>query len=90
MDVADAACKEVNAEISDQLALFGIRALALADDAVFFAADAADFRLDGHAFLMRQSYQLFGLLDVLVDREVGAVEHDAGESGIDALEAAFV
>ena len=62
----------------------------LADNAIFFAADSADFCFDGHALSMSKSYQLFGLLDVLFDGEMGTVKHDAGESSVDAFQAAFI
>ena len=63
VDVADAAGKEINAQICDQLALIGIRALALGNNAVFLAADAADFCLDGHAVLVSKLNQLFGPME---------------------------
>ena len=70
MDVADACCQEVDAEISDLLALFRIRALALADHAVFLAADRSDLCLERHAVVMCDLNELRCLRYVLLDRIV--------------------
>ena len=64
MDVADACCQEINAQIGDHLALIGICALAHAYNAVFLAADRANLSLDGNALLMGILYQLCGLGNV--------------------------
>ena len=90
VDIADAGCKEVNAEICDLLALLRICTLTLTDDAVLFAADCADLCLNGETELMCNVNELCGLLNVLVDREVRAVEHDRGEAGLNALVAAVI
>ena len=70
VDVADAGCEHVDAEICDHLALFRIRDFAAADDAVFLAADRADFRLNGDALLARNADEFLRLRDVLLDRIV--------------------
>ena len=49
MDVADAGRQHGDAEVGDHLAFCGIRALALADNAVFLTADGADFRFQRKA-----------------------------------------
>ena len=90
MDVADACCQEINAQISYHLALLGIRALAHSDHAVLFAADGTNLCLDGKSLLMSSRNQLLGLGNVLFDRIVRSVEHDGGESGFDALVAGFI
>ena len=71
VDVADACCQHCDAEISDGLALFGICALAHTYNAVFLAADGADLSFDGHALLIADGNELFGLLDVLIERKRG-------------------
>ena len=76
MDIADAGCQEVHAQIGDGLALLGIRALAHAYYTVFLSADGAHLGLDGDALAVSGSYQLRGLGNVLVDGIMRAVEHD--------------
>ena len=46
MDVADTCSEEINAEVSDHLALIRISALALADNAVLFTADSTYLSFD--------------------------------------------
>ena len=84
VDIADAGSQEVNAQISDLLALSRISDLAGADHAVLFAADGTNLSLDGQALGVSQLNQLGGLGNVLVDGVVAAVEHDAGEASLDA------
>ena len=81
VDVADAGSQEIDAQGSDLGALGGVGHFAGTDDAVFLAADGADFGLDGQAVVMGQSHQLGGLGNVLVDGIMAAVEHDGGEAG---------
>ena len=90
VDVADTGSQHGNAQISDHLALFGISALAHADNAVFLAADGADLSLDGQTQIVADTDQLFGLGDVLFDRLVRAVEHDGREARFDALLSALI
>ena len=90
MDIADACSQHGDAEVSDLLALCRICALALAYNAVFFAADSADFCFDGHTLLIADSYEFFCLGNILFERKSGAVEHDGGEASVDALLAAFI
>ena len=90
VDVADAGGQEVDAQISDLCALCGVSDLAIAHDAVLDAADGADLGLDAHALRVCQSDQLLGLLHILLDGVVAAVEHDGGETGLNAGLAAFV
>ena len=90
MNVTDTCCKHIYTKISYTLALVRICALAHADNAVFLAADGTNLSLDGHSHCMCNLNQLLGLLNVLVDRIVGTVEHDGCESSLDALVASFV
>jgi hypothetical protein len=91
MDVADAAGEEVDAEISDLLALLGVCDLALRRDAVLGAADAADLGLDGDALAVGDLHELLGVGDVRGEvLLVRAVVHDRGEAGLDALVAVLV
>ena len=89
MDIADTCCKEVNAEVSDHLALLRISALASADNAVLFAADSAYLCLDGETEVMSNVNQLGSLLDILVDSEMRTVEHYRSKACLDALVAAL-
>ena len=90
VDVADAGCQEVDAQLGDAGALGGVGDLAGTHDAVLNAADGADLGLDGHAVGMGQGHQLLGLFHVLLDGVVAAVKHDGGEAGLDAGLAALV
>ena len=67
VDVADARCEHIDAEISDHLAFVGVSDLAAAYNAVLFAADGADFSLNGNALRVSESDYLLGLLDVLLN-----------------------
>ena len=90
VDVADAGCQEVDAQIGDLCALRRICDLASAHDAVLDAADGTDLSFDAQALGMCQSDQLLGLLHVLFNGVVAAVEHDGRETGFHAGLAAFV
>ena len=85
MDVADTSCKEIDAEISDLLALIRICTLTHTDNAVFLAADCTDLSLNGNALSMAVLDDLGGLLDVLFNTIVGTIKHDGGESRIQCL-----
>ena len=76
MDIADSCCQEVNSKVSDPLALFRIRTLALAHYTVFFSADRAYFGFQGHSLFIDDSNQFFCLLYVLFDWEMGTVKHN--------------
>ena len=56
MDIADTCCQEINAQISDPLALVRIRALASSDHAVFLSADGAYLSLQGKSHSMGNLY----------------------------------
>ena len=90
VDVADAGSEEVHAESDDFGAFFGIGDFAVGRDAVFGAADGADFGFDGEAFIVGEGDEFAGLGDVFFEGEGGAVEHDRSEAGFDAFLAAFV
>ena len=91
VDVADAAGEEVDAEVSDDLALLRICDLAHAGDAVLGTADAADLSLDGDALLMGKLHELRGVLDVDVEGLlVGAIVHDGREASVHCLEAGLI
>ena len=90
VDIADARCEHIDAEISDHLALLGVSNFAAADNAVLFTADGADFSLNGNALRMSESDYLLGLCDVLLNVVVRAVKHNGGETCLDALESAFI
>ena len=90
VDVADAGCQEVDAQIGDLCALRRVCDLASAHDAVLDAADGTDLSFDAQALGMCQSDQLLGLLHVLLNGVVAAVEHDGRETGFHAGLAAFV
>ena len=53
------------------------------------AADGADLGFDAHALGVCQSDQLLGLLHVLLNGVVAAVEHDGREACFNTLIAAF-
>ena len=74
----------VDAQSGDLGALFGVGDLAIRRDAVLGSADGTDFGLDGEALVMGKVDKLGGLLDVFVEGEMRAVEHDGRESGGDA------
>ena len=84
VDVSDTGGKEVDAQSGDLGALFGVGDLAIRRDAVLGSADGTDFGLDGEALVMGKVDKLGGLLDVFVEGEMRAVEHDGRESGGDA------
>ena len=91
MDVADAAGEEVDTESGDLLALVGVGDLALTNDTVLDATDAADLGLDGDALLVGDLHDLSGAVEVdLEGLLVGAVVHYGGEAGLDALKAVLV
>ena len=91
MDVADAAGEEVDARVGDGEALLGIGDLAQGGDAVLNAADAADLGLDGDALGVGQAHKLGGTVEVHLEVGLmGAVVHDGGKAGLDALEAVLV
>ena len=90
MDVADACCQEVNAQISDLLALVGICALAHTNYAVFLAANGTNLSLDGNALLVSSLNQLGCLSHVLFDRVVRTVEHDRREACFQTLVAVVI
>ena len=90
MDVADACCEHVDAEVSNHFAFLRVCNFAAADNAVFLAADCADLSLNGDALCMSDADELGGLCDVLFDRIVGTVEHDGREACFDASLSAFV
>ena len=89
MDIADTSCEHCNAQISYHLALLRISALAHADNAVLFAADGTYLSLEGDAENIAGVDQSGGLCDVLFDRIVRTVEHDGGETSVDASLSAF-
>ena len=90
MDVADARRQHRHAEVGDALALGGVRDLAAAHDAVLLAADRADLALDRNALGSGQRDNLLALFNVLLDRIVGAVEHDRREARRDRLFGALI
>ena len=91
VDVADTAGKEVDAQVSDLLALSRISELAAGGHAVLGAADAADLGLDGHALGVGKLNELLGAVEVKLEGLlVRAVIHDGREAGLDALEAVLV
>ena len=91
VDVADAAGEEVDAQVGDGLALLRVGELAVGGDAVLDATDAADLGLDGDALGVGGLDDLLGALEVEVEGLlVGAVVHDGGEAGLDALEDVLV
>ena len=91
VDVADAAGKEVDAEVGDGLALLGVGQLAGGGHAVLGAADAANLGLDGDALGVGELDDLGRAVDVGLEVGlVGAVIHDRGEAGLDALETSLV
>src|SRR5699024_2924766 len=79
-----------DSQICNHLTLVRVSALAFSDHAVFLSADGAYLCLDGHVMLMRDLNELFCLLNVLVDRIVGAVEHNGGKSCLYAFQASFI
>jgi len=85
VDISDSRSQHINAQICDHLTFVGICTLAHPYYAVFLAADGADLSLQGHALFTADTDQLFGLLHVLLDGIVGAVEHNGRKSGFDAL-----
>ena len=85
VNVADTGSQHVYAQVSNHLAFVGVSTFAHANNAVFLAADGADFCLQGHSLLAADPYKLFRLLHVLLNRIVGAVEHDGRESGLDTF-----
>ncbi|EJX07399.1 hypothetical protein EVA_04492 [gut metagenome] len=90
VDVADPGCQKVNAQRSDATALGRICNFTASDNAVFFAADGADLCLDRQTPAVSQFHQFSGLCDVLIDGVVATVEHDAGETSLDAGFCTFV
>ena len=84
MDVADAAGEHVYAAVCDGFAFVGVCAFAHTDDAVFFAADSADFSFQGDAFVFADLSEFSGLFEVLVEGECGTIKHDGGVPGLDA------
>ena len=70
VDVTDTGCEEVNAEISDHLALVRISTFALTDNTVFFTADSAYLSLDRETKTVSNVNELSCLSNVLVDGEV--------------------
>ena len=91
VDVADAAGEEVDAQVSDLLALSRISELAAGGHAVLGAADAADLGLDGHALGVGKLNELLGAVEVKLEGLlVRAVIHDGREAGLDALKAVLV
>ena len=91
MDVADAAGQEVNAQVSDLLALSRISELTVGGHAVLGAADAANLSLDGKALGMSELDEFLGAVEVeLEGLLMGTVIHDRGEAGLDALEAVLI
>ena len=84
VDVADAGSQHGNAQICNGLALLGICALALANDAVLFTADGTNLCLERQTQHIAGVLQDRGLLLVLLERQMRAVEHDGREAGVDA------
>ena len=58
VDVTDTGCEKVNAEVSYLLALVGVSALALADNAILFTADSANLSLDRKTEIVSSVYEL--------------------------------
>ena len=85
MDISDSRSQHINAQVCDHLTFVGICALAHTNYTVFLTADGADLSLQGHALFTADADQLLGLLHVLLDGIVGAVEHNGRKSGFDAL-----
>ena len=91
VDVADTAGEEVDAQVSNLLALSRISELAAGGHAVLGAADAADLGLDGHTLGVGKLNELLGAVEVKLEGLlVRAVIHDGREAGLDALEAVLV
>ncbi len=91
VNVADAACKEVNAQVSNLCALLRISKLALSGNAVLGAADAADLSLNRNTLCVSCLYDLFGALKVgLKIRLVRTIVHNGSKSSLDALERILV
>ena len=90
MDIADACCEHVHAQICDLLALIRVSALTHTYDTVFLAANGAYLCLNRKAKLMSHSNKFFCLCDILIDRIVRTVEHDWREACLDALVACVI
>ena len=90
MDVANAGGQHGDAQVGDHLALVGVGHFAAADNAVLFAANGADFGLNGDALLVGDADNLLGLLDVLLNAVVGAVEHNGGEAVLHGLQGGVI
>ena len=90
VDIADACCQEVDSQISNGLALIWIRTLAKANNAVFLTADGAHLSFQGQSHVMCNLNQFLGLLNVLLNWIMGAIEHDGGKSCLDTFIAALV
>ena len=76
MNIADACCQEIYAQISDSLALLRIGALAHSYHAVFLAADGTHFRLNGNTLAVCGGNQLCGFCHVFVNGIMGTVKHN--------------
>ena len=90
MDIADSGCQEVDTQISDHLALFGICALTHSHNAVFLAADGSNLCLQRHSMLCADLHQLFGLGHVFLDGIMGTIKHDGGEACLHTLQTSFI
>ena len=85
MDIADACCQHINAQLADTCALIRVCNLAAAQHAVFLAADCAYLSLNRDAFGVSQCNDFLCLFYVLFDAVFGAVEHNRGEALLDTF-----
>ena len=90
MDVTDTCCKEVNAKVSDHLALCRICTFTHTYNTIFFTTDGTNFCFDGDSLCMSSFNQLFGLCNILFDRIFGTVEHNGRETSFHTLIAVII
>ena len=90
VNVADSGGQHGNAQVGDLLAFVRISALAHTDNAVFLAADRADFGFQGESLLGANANQLFCFFNVLGNRIMRTVEHNGRKSGLNAAVATLV
>ena len=90
MDVADTCGKHCNAEVCDHLAFVGICTFACAHNAVFFAADSADFCFERDALFACDLNEFLSLLNVFFDGVVRTVKHYRRETCFNTSKSALV
>ena len=89
VNIADACSKHGYAKVSNHLAFLGVCTFACAYNAVFFAADSANFCFKGDTQNVAGVNQSGGELNVFFDGVVRTVEHDGAETCVDASLCAF-